>query len=503
MAEQKQLLKNERGMTLMEVLVSLIILGLVISVLVPLSVMIAKNMRDNRARLSASQIAAAVIEKEIAATTPENYSGRATGYTVTQEIMNGITFTVETDIEWKDDPADDDASGNDLMPFDYKTIQVTVSAPGAFSGTVTKFADYRTYITREGGEDPFAGIEVTVERGWDKSPVKGAVVTLTPVAGGASYTVTTDDKGIALQPLEFTEETEDYKVAVEETPSLIMLPDPDNKNTVTATQWFTQKITIDMEEPFSLTMNFTGQHSGGQVVLDCPSRTKIEGYDYTRQIATGQSSVTFSGLWPVGSDGTNGWPGKYTAKLNLKVYEQDFSKDNGGYTLWQEQSQSADDIIQNIWMHNGGSWYASKNNYPGASYYPEGQNRLVSPLPLIDFSGYYPQSGFTLTGSLTWQQSISNDLNNLPGLVYKSRDQAAPDSSSGTWLCILNSSADGSSQQKTDLETADMTNNLRLLFDASPAMAYYQIDWVTLECVYTKAIECSEPGETLNFNVTP
>ncbi|MEN6391755.1 MAG: prepilin-type N-terminal cleavage/methylation domain-containing protein [Syntrophomonas sp.] len=501
MAEQKQLLKNERGMTLIEVLVALIILGLIVSVLVPLSIMIAKNMRDNRVRLSASQIAAAVIEKEIAATTPENYSGRATGYTATQEIINGITFTVETDIEWKNDPADDDASGNDPMPFDYKTIQVTVSAPDAFSGTVTQFADYRTFITREGGEDPFAGIEVKVERGWDKSPVQGAVVTLTSVAGGESYTVTTDDKGIALQPLEITEETRDYKVAVEET-SLIMLPDPEHKNTVPATRWFTQKITIDMEEPFSITMNFTKQHAGGQVTLDYPIRTKIDGYNYTREITPSQQSVTFAGLWPVGSDGTNGWQGHYTAKLNLKAYEQDFSKGTGGYTPWQEPSQSEAGSTQNIWMHNGGSWYASRSNYP-ESQVLEGQNHLVSPLPLMDFSGYYPLSGFALTGSLTWQQSIDSDNSQLPGLAYKSPDGAEPDGTGGNWECMLISCDDGVSQQKADLGTEYMNNSLRFLFDASPDMAYYQIDWVTLECVYTKAIKCSEPGEALNFNVTP
>lgn len=497
----EQLLKNERGMTLMEVLVSLIIMGLIISVFVPLSIMIAKNMRDNKARISASQIAAAVIEKEIAATTPENYSGRATGYTVTQEIMNGISFTVETDIEWKNDPADDDASGNDPMPFDYKTIQVTVSAPGAFSGKVTRFADYRSFITREGGEDPFAGIEVTVERGWDKSPVKGAVVTITPLGGGASYTLATDDQGKALQPLEFTEDTQDYKVSVKESPSLIMLPDPDHKNMVTATQWFTQKITIDMEEPFSITMNFTDQHAGGQVVLDYPSRTKLEGYDYIREIPAGQSSVTFSGLWPVGSDGTAGWPGSYTVKLTLKVYDQNFSNGNGGYTRWQEHSQSESAATENLWMYNGSAWYASAANFNDVLYYPEGQNRLVS--PSLNLARFYPQSGFTLTGTLYWQQDISyNAPSSLSGLVYLSRDGAAPDGSNGNWRCILSSCDDGSSLQKVDLETADATGNFRLLFDASPAMAHYQINWVTLECVYSRAIECSEPGEALNFNVT-
>jgi prepilin-type N-terminal cleavage/methylation domain-containing protein len=501
MLEQKRPLKNERGMTLIEVLVSLVILGLLVSVFVPLSIMIAKNMRDNKARISAAQIAAAVIEREISATTGENYSKRPTGYTVSQETMNGITFTVETDIEWKNDPADDDESGNDPMPFDYKTIQVTVSAPGAFSGTVTQFADYRSFITREGGEDPFAGIEVTVLRGWDKSPVQGARVTLTPVAGGASYTLSTDDKGKAIQPLEFTEETEDYRVTVMETPTLIMLPDPDKPNIVPATQWFTQKITIEVENPFSITLNFTGQHAGGQVTLDHPIRTEIEGYDYTREIAPGQSSVTFAGLWPVGSDGVNGWQGQYAAILNLKVYEQDFSKGTGDYTRWGEPSSET----QNIWMHNGSSWYASTSNYPpDALYYPEEENQLLSPLPLFDFSSYYPQSGFALTGSLSWQQNLSQGGSEPPGLVYISPDgPAAPNGSSGTWECILTTCDNGISHQKVGLGAKYMTNNFRLRFDASLLMSYYQIDWVSLECVYSKNdIQCNKPGQSLVFNVT-
>lgn len=500
---QRKALKNEQGMTLMEVLVSLIILGLIISVLVPLSIMIAKNMRDNRARISASQIAAAVIEKEIAATTPENYADaelRPTGFTVRQETLNGITFTVVTDIEWRNDPADDNG-GNDPMPFDYKTIQVTVSAPDAFSGTVTRFADYRSFITKEGGEDPFAGIDVTVERGWDHSPVQGAKVTLTPVAGGISYYLITDDQGRALQPLDFSSDTEEYKVLVE-TPSLIMLPSPENKNVVPATRWFTQKITIAMEEPCSITFNFSGRHGGGQITLDHPEPTEMDNYNYTREIASGDTSVTYSGLWPVGSDGVNGWPGYYIAKLDLKVYEQNFSKGNGNYKLWQEQPQSSSDVTHNIWMHNGSSWYASTGNYPGAEYYAYGQNRLVSPLPLIDWSYYYPQSGFALTGNLKWQQNIASNGITVAGLVYKSRDGATPDGSGGSWECILSSCNDGSSQQTMSLETEDMNSGFRLLFDASPEMSFYQIDWVNLECVYTnKTIQFNKPGQALSLQI--
>lgn len=504
MQEQKRTKKNERGLTLIEVIVSMVILGLIISVFVPLSILVAKNIRDNKAKISATQIATAAIEKEIAATNPQNYSSRPTGYFVTEETMNGITFTVATDIEWRNDPADDDASGHDPIPFDYKVIQVTVSAANAFSGAVTQFADFRTFITREGGEEPFAGIEVTVERGWDRSPVPGAIVTLTPVGGGSSYTLATGENGKALQPLEFNDddndsEAKDYQVAVA-SPNLMMLPHPDNNNVVTATEWFTQKITIDMEEPCSITLNFSGQHAGGQVKLDYPPTTELEDYAYTREISPGQTSVAYHGLWPLGSDGTNGWPGVYSAQLDLLVYSKNFSSGNGDYTRWQERSETVLTVTENMWMHNGSSWYASVSNYPLALYYRDGQNRLVS--PLIDLSPYSPQSGFTVTGNLSWQQNLAKGLSNLPGLVSKSRDGAAPNGSSGSWQTILSTCEDGLSEQKVELETEDITSQFRLLFDAGPEMLYYQINWVKLECTYNKEIQCSEPGQIISLQAT-
>lgn len=503
MPEQTQLLKNEKGMTLMEVLAALIILGLIISVFVPLSVLIARNIRDNKAKITASQIATAVIEKEIAATTPQNYSSRPTGYTVIQETINGITFTVETDIEWKNDPGDDSASGNDPIPYDYKVIQVHVSAPSLFSGRVTHYADFRTFITREGGEDPFGGIEVKVERGWDHTPVQGAIVTLTPVGGGIGYTLATDENGSALHPLEFTDEgndneSQDYQVSVS-SPGLIMLPNPDNNNIVTATEWLTQKTTISMEEPGTITLNFSGQHAGGQISLDHPPTTELDGYEYTREISPGQTSVTYTGLWPLGSDGTHGWPGVYSAQLNLKVYEQDFSLGTGGYIRWPERSENGLLVVtDNMWLHGGDKWTASIHN-PLLLYYPEGQNRLVS--PQINLSGYAPQSGFTMTGRVNWKQNIANGLSTLSGLVYKSKDGAVPDGSSGSWESILDSCDDGLSQQTAELTSENMTANFRLLFDASPGMLYYQIDWVNLQCIYNKEIQFNKPGQSINLLV--
>gem|GEM_PF-4954355 len=61
----------------------------------------------------------------------------------------------------------------------------------------------------------------------------------------------------------------------------------------------------------------------------------------------------------------------------------------------------------------------------------------------------------------------------------------------------------GISRQKVGLGAKYMTNNFRLRFDASLLMSYYQIDWVSLECVYSKNdIQCNKPGQSLVFNVT-
>ncbi|HBI27597.1 MAG TPA: hypothetical protein DDY25_07720, partial [Peptococcaceae bacterium] len=119
---------------------------------------------------------------------------------VEEKEINGIKFTITTNIWWVEDPADDDAAGNDPLPFDYKRVEVAVSSPSIFTGKEVKTANIDTLASMEGEEEAYPGgnIRVVMQRGWqtgsENVPVDDAKVEL--VSGpSAPRTQFTDDMG--------------------------------------------------------------------------------------------------------------------------------------------------------------------------------------------------------------------------------------------------------------------------------------------------------------------
>lgn len=187
----------------MELLIALTLLLLVALSFIPMFVFISEASQNNRVRLIAQKLASSRIE-EIRAL-PYDQVGTIEGNpkgVIPQEEkveIEGIEFTVKTRIWWVDDPSDNDASGDDPMPYDYKRVQVTVTSPSLFAGEVVKTADISTLVAMEGEDRVLDGgnLLVTVQRGWDQAVVEGMKIDLVD-EDGAKKTGWTDDNGQVL-----------------------------------------------------------------------------------------------------------------------------------------------------------------------------------------------------------------------------------------------------------------------------------------------------------------
>lgn len=164
------------GFTLVEVVVALTLLLVASLAFAPLYVYISQKSQDNQARLAATSIAAGLVE-EIRGLPYDQIGtvgGNPAGVIEPEKkvFINGIEALVRTRIFWVDDPSDNDSNGKDPIPYDYKRVRVTVSAPGLFTGRVVQVADIRTLAALEGEEEVFQGgnIRVTAVRGWNPGP---------------------------------------------------------------------------------------------------------------------------------------------------------------------------------------------------------------------------------------------------------------------------------------------------------------------------------------------
>ena len=167
---------------------------------------------------------------------------------------------------WIDDPADG-LHPDDTLPFDYKQLTVEVSSPSVFTGRVTRHADFKSFLAREGAPSAVAGLIVNVVRGWRDDdgiaiPVEGAFVTIT--SGLDTDSTLTNEFGQAMFPVSFLNEavnSRTYTVEVEGS-GLMMHPNPSHHNTVNVTRFSTNCIDIEMEEPGSITVQVSPQHKG-------------------------------------------------------------------------------------------------------------------------------------------------------------------------------------------------------------------------------------------------
>lgn len=143
---------ENRGFTLIELLVALAVLVIAAAAFVPALTFAVKANQNNKLKMTANSIAAGVIE-EIRALPYENIgtTGGNPAGTIPQTgsiSVGGTAYKVATAITWGS--AKGSAGDDNVVAF--KNIHVTVTAPGAFTGTIEKMDEIHSIATRESEE---------------------------------------------------------------------------------------------------------------------------------------------------------------------------------------------------------------------------------------------------------------------------------------------------------------------------------------------------------------
>jgi type II secretory pathway pseudopilin PulG len=168
--QNKNIKKNKRnqGFTIIETVVSVAIFAVISISLLNLFNVILKNIRNNRAILSANSIVLEQLET-IRGMDFDNIK-TDTGWVPAGPIVGvksfnraGIEFTVRTDISWADD-AYDGLDPVDSFPYDYKKVRVRISWVNPINGSVEEISMSTTAVPVgiEGLSEDKGGLYITV-----------------------------------------------------------------------------------------------------------------------------------------------------------------------------------------------------------------------------------------------------------------------------------------------------------------------------------------------------
>ncbi|MDR9757900.1 MAG: carboxypeptidase-like regulatory domain-containing protein [Thermoanaerobacterales bacterium] len=321
-------LKKQDGFTLVEMLIALTLLLLVALSFIPMFVYISEASQNNRVRLIALKLASSKIE-EIRALPYEQVGtigGNPKGVIPREESVDieGITFTVKTNIWWVDDPSDNDASGNDPLPYDYKRVQVTVTSLSLFTGEVVKTAEISTLASLEGEEEAYPGgnIRVMVQRGWQKGsepePVRNAKVELND-GPSAPQTQFTDEMGKVLFAIL---EEGPYSVNVDPQIQGLMTRPDHVKQEVEVVEGITQTLIFEVEYPCYLEVRLIDKDTDepitkdGTIILQTPFTGDVV-KTFTSDMNGVISTDIFGDVWPVGE-------GSFGNAYGLKVLAEGY-----------------------------------------------------------------------------------------------------------------------------------------------------------------------------------
>jgi prepilin-type N-terminal cleavage/methylation domain-containing protein len=521
--------RDQKGFTLVEILISLLILGLILVGILPLLTMANRIMYQNRDQLVATQLARDEIETISSQVTPQNYNDPygplvpGVHYRYLDRYLNEVeedsplrVYTVTTSIGWVDD-ADDKEAPDDPIPFDYKYLQVSVSAPSIFTGLVTERSDFKTYRAREGAADPIAGVLVQVERAWREEPsvappVEGALVTVTAESNGASFSSMTDSKGRALIELNpsGSGDIQSYHITASKAGMILHPEYPDGKDQ-DINRYSTQTVVLQMEEPASIILSLNEPHFGGKAILTggnlLPSGEPLEAV-----LSSEATQVRFDNLWPVGEEGNIS--GSYSLETSLKIYENVFTEsDLNSFVRWEEDDPAEN--IYNLWTFDAANLKWKALSAPGSPAY----NRLG--LDIENLNRFLPGSGFQIKSEEGVRQIFlgAEDFNIEPGyeddsykLIYKSREVSPLSDliqtdegweTVGTLAQALEAVADDNDDDRLWLDSDDLsTDSMKLRFDASAAIDEISFGPLFIQAAYVNPnITFAAPGQTLTLSV--
>lgn len=319
---------NREGFTLAEILVAISVLLIILVAAAPLFVHIVQASQANKIRLEATRLAGSEIERIRALPYKDvgNIGGSPHGVIERERaiVLNGVAFTVTTDVWWWDDPSDQIGGagpGTDRIPYDYKRVRVSVTAPGLFTGAVVAQQDLDTLTSMEGAEEAFPGgnIRLTAQRGWktgpEEIPVAGARVRL-DTGPDAPKTLWTDNFGRALFAIL---REGDYTVSLTAPAGMMVRPDQLALST-TVTLGVTNELTVDMEHPARLSLRLRDCVTGAPVANRSGTVTLVRPYGGEQQFpfttdTNGVIGDIFGPLWPVGG-APEGHPGAYSLRIH-------------------------------------------------------------------------------------------------------------------------------------------------------------------------------------------
>lgn len=321
------------GFTVIEVLVAITVLLITAVAFVPLFVFIAEGSQANRARLTAANLATTAVEQIRAMSYVDvgTAGGNPPGNiqrtrTVT---VSGMDFTITTDITWVDDPSDDPAMGSDPIPYDYKKVRVTVSAPGIFNGSAAIIAELETLVAMEGEEEAYPGgnLRAEVIRGWDhgsgQGPAEGVQVEL---ASGpdAPQTLWTDEGGRALfavlHPGTYTVEVDPSGIGMMVRPGQSPRSEAVAEGANTETQFEVEvpgRLALELKDAST---GLPAATSGTATLIYPPPMTGQQTVIYTTGAGGVVPNDLFGNVWPVG-DGYAGSYGLVVSSMGYKTYK--------------------------------------------------------------------------------------------------------------------------------------------------------------------------------------
>ena len=432
---------NQKGFTIVEVLVAMTILLINVTAFMMLYTYVAQANYSNKARFVATNLASGIME-EIRESDYMSELGEVSGTPVgtfpaiQTRTLNGIEYTINTEIIYDDDPSDG-TNSSDSLPLDYKGIRVTVSAPNAFTGQVVQYADIKSLASKEGGEAIVPILCVQVNRGWVTTPgvtvpVEDVDNTLMTGPGAPRYQ-TTDANGKSIYDISLSSGVTSATATVNVTPpsGMIVRPDLADEQSVTVTNGTPVTAVFDIEYPCILNVvNISGTVK--HIVLKQPYGDEIA-QEQDLQI---DESIDIPNLWPVGVGYARAY--ELLVEVDLVPYNENFSDDDDGFFTTPNGSNGSwaygtptsgpgsAHTGSNVWATNLSGNYLKKKTYDLRSPVRDisslkGDSFTLSWFQWLKTNGnQIAHVDVSKDGGSTWNQDVQTPQDNIDGWQQKS-----------------------------------------------------------------------------------
>ena len=286
---------KNKGYTLVEILVAITIIGIVFAAVFSIFRMVVKSSATSEARVTATGLANQ--QMEMIHNLPYNNVATTGGWpqgnipSTQTRILNNVTYTINTEINYFDDPYDD-LVPIDTLGSDYKKIKVEVTWDKYMPGTpVTLYSD----ISPKGLEEtaqPGGVLSIQVFDHLNNQPVPGAAIQIDNNNLGIHFSSTTDNDGKRLLYSLTPDSGPNYAIRI-------------TKNGYT--QDYTSEITTELPDPDNPHKSiFDGQITPISFVIDLVSSLTIRTQDDgSTPAAIGNIPLTITGERLLGLNGEN------------------------------------------------------------------------------------------------------------------------------------------------------------------------------------------------------